>query len=101
MEAMSERGIGTSVHFIPTHHQPYFQQMLGKGVRTDFPVADKEFERILSLPLHPGLSDCDVDRVCDALLDVVSHPHLPRPRPEPTIAPVRPSPPGWLSPGTR
>ena len=89
MDAMSERGIGTSVHFIPTHHQPYFQQMLGEGVRANFPVADKEFERILSLPLHPGLSDCDVDRVCDALLDVVSHPRLPRPRPEPRIAPVR------------
>ena len=41
MDAMSERGIGTSVHFIPTHHQPYFQQLLGDGVRTDFPVATR------------------------------------------------------------
>ena len=88
MEALSERGIGTSVHFIPVHHQPYFQRLLGDGVRTGFPVCDKQFDRILSLPLHPGLSDGDVDRVCEAVLDVVSHPRMPRPRTKPDVLTV-------------
>ena len=83
MEALSDRGIGTSVHFIPAHQQPYFQRLLGEGTATGFPAADREFDRILSLPLHPGLSDDDIDRVCDAVLDVVAHPRMPRPRPEP------------------
>jgi perosamine synthetase len=88
MEEMSERGIGTSVHFIPVHQQPYFQRLLGDGVRTGFPVCDKQFDRILSLPLHPGLSDGDVDRVCEAVLDVVSHPRVPRPRTKPDVLTV-------------
>ena len=88
MEALSERGIGTSVHFIPVHHQPYFQRLLGEGVRTGFPVCDKQFDRILSLPLHPGLSDGDVDRVCEAVLDVVSHPRVPRPRTKPDVVTI-------------
>jgi dTDP-4-amino-4,6-dideoxygalactose transaminase len=79
IDALAERGIGTSVHFIPLHHQPYFRGR-AEGALGQFPVADHVFERILSLPLHPGLSDCDIDRVCEAVLDVVSHPRLPRPR---------------------
>ena len=71
------------MHFIPAHQQTYFQRLLGDGTATGFPVADREFDRILSLPLHPGLSDGDIDRVCDAVLDVVAHPRLPRPRLEP------------------
>jgi perosamine synthetase len=83
MQALSDRGIGTSVHFIPVHHQPYFQRLLGEGTRTGFPVADREFDRILSLPLHPGLSDGDIDRVCEEVLDLVAHPRVPEPRREP------------------
>ena len=40
-------------------------------VATDFPVAFSNFERLLSLPLHPGLTDQDVSDVIDAVLDVV------------------------------
>ena len=38
---------------------------------SDFPVAVSNFERLLSLPLHPGLTDQDVADVIDAVLDVV------------------------------
>ena len=74
MEELTDLGIGTSVHFIPAHHQPYFRRLLGEEIRDSFPMADSVFDRILSLPLHPGLSDSDVDRVCQAVLDVVSRP---------------------------
>jgi perosamine synthetase len=55
------------VHFIPVHHQPYFRRVLGPQACRDLPTADRVFPELLSLPMHPGLSDADVDRVCDAL----------------------------------
>jgi len=84
---LSERGVGTSVHFIPTHHQPYFQRLLGEDVATAFPTADAVFERIVSLPLHPGLTDHDIDAVCETVLDVVSSQRLAVPRQHPALVP--------------
>ncbi len=63
---LAERGIGTSVHFIPNHRQPYFQQLLGRSA-TPCPEADRVADQVLSLPLHPWLAESDVDRVCDAV----------------------------------
>jgi perosamine synthetase len=71
IEGLKELGIGTSVHFIPLHLHPYYQR--GWGYRpTDFPVATVEFDRVISLPLWPGMSLADVDRVVGALEQVVS-----------------------------
>lgn len=67
VEELADAGIGTSVHFIPVHHQPYFRDMLGPDECDHLPVADAMFPRLLSLPLHPGLTDSDVERVCEAL----------------------------------
>ncbi|MDA8321614.1 MAG: DegT/DnrJ/EryC1/StrS family aminotransferase [Actinomycetota bacterium] len=60
-------GIGTSVHFIPVHHQPYFRDLLGADACSGLTAADAIFPHLLSLPLHPGMSDADVTAVCDAL----------------------------------
>ena len=49
---------------------PYYRDKYGYA-RADFPVAYSNFERLLSLPLHPGLTDQDVSDVIDAVLDVV------------------------------
>ncbi len=67
VDALAARGIGTSVHFIPVHHQPYFRDLLGADACANLPVADRVFPQLLSLPLHPGLPDADVDAVCGAL----------------------------------
>jgi dTDP-4-amino-4,6-dideoxygalactose transaminase len=64
---LAERGVGTSVHFIPVHHFPYFRALLGAQ---RLPAADRVFPRLLSLPLHPGLGDADVDRVCALITDL-------------------------------
>ena len=68
--AMKERGIGTSVHFIPIHHHPYYQETYG-WAPGDFPVADRAFETMLSLPLYTRMSDTEVDRVCTAVEEIV------------------------------
>lgn len=67
---LAERGIDCSVHFIPLHHQPYFVGLLGDGLAGQFQAADAAFERIVSLPLHPGLTNDEVDRVCETLAEL-------------------------------
>ena len=70
IDELNARNIGTSVHFIPIHLHPYYARKYGY-LASDFPVAFANFERQLSLPLHPGLTDQDVADVIDAVLDVV------------------------------
>jgi dTDP-4-amino-4,6-dideoxygalactose transaminase len=70
IQELSQRNIGTSVHFIPIHLHPYYRDKYGYAPDA-FPVAYDAFRRILSLPLHPRLTDQDVDDVINAVLDVV------------------------------
>ena len=71
IEALSDRGIDCSVHFIPLHHQPYFIRQLG-DVTGQFPGADRAFEGLVSLPLHPKLDDRDVERVCTEIASLAA-----------------------------
>jgi dTDP-4-amino-4,6-dideoxygalactose transaminase len=66
-ERLADAGVGTSVHFIPVHHLPYFRDLLGLEACGELATADRIFPQLLSLPMHPGLTDSDVDRVCEAL----------------------------------
>ncbi len=59
-------GIGVNVHYIPVHLHPYYQQRFGTK-RGDCPVAEASYERILSLPIFPAMSDRDVEDVGAAL----------------------------------
>ncbi|MEZ0089011.1 DegT/DnrJ/EryC1/StrS family aminotransferase [Streptacidiphilus sp. EB129] len=63
---LAERGIGSSVHFIPLHQLWYFRRTALRPPE-GLPGADALFPQLLSLPLHPGLTDDQVDRVCAAL----------------------------------
>src|SRR5690606_29072507 len=71
IEEMSARNIGTSVHFIPIHLHSYYRNRYGWQPES-FPVAFHAYERLISLPLHPGLSDADVQDVTAAVLDIVA-----------------------------
>lgn len=62
IRGMSERGIGTSVHFIPLHLQPYWRDR-GDLRPDDFPVASEQFDRVVSLPIYSSMDDAQVDRV--------------------------------------
>jgi dTDP-4-amino-4,6-dideoxygalactose transaminase len=66
IEQLRDAGIGTSVHFIPLHIHPYYQRTY--GYRPDeLPISVREYEREITLPIYPDLSDSEIDRVCDAL----------------------------------
>jgi UDP-4-amino-4,6-dideoxy-N-acetyl-beta-L-altrosamine transaminase len=64
MEAMRARGIGSQVHYIPVHRQPYYRARYGE---LDLPGSEAWYDRCLSLPLYPAMEDGDVDRVVQAL----------------------------------
>ena len=63
---MRAAGIGVNVHYIPVHLHPYYQRYWGTGVGL-CPVAEQAYDEILSLPIHPGMTDMDVDRVLQTL----------------------------------
>lgn len=65
------RNIGCSVHFIPLHLMSLYQRKFGYR-RGDFPVAEKTFEHILSLPLFPRMEESDVQRVAEALWAIIA-----------------------------
>jgi perosamine synthetase len=69
MAALRERGVGTQVHYIPVPAQPYYEDR-GADVK-QFPGALAYYEGILSLPMYPAMRDEDVDRVVDALMQVL------------------------------
>jgi UDP-4-amino-4,6-dideoxy-N-acetyl-beta-L-altrosamine transaminase len=66
--ALKDRGVGSQVHYIPVHRQPYYCARYGD---VTLPGADAWYERCLSLPLYPAMEDGDVDRVVGALSEVL------------------------------
>ena len=68
MRALQARGIGTQVHYIPVHRQPFYRKRYGD---LDLPGADAYYAKILSLPLFASMNDDDVDYVVDVLASVL------------------------------
>ena len=62
IQRLSDAGIGTSVHYLPLHRQPYWRDRYGLRAE-DYPVADKAFERMISIPLYTTMTDDDQTRV--------------------------------------
>jgi perosamine synthetase len=72
LKAIADHGIGASVHFIPLHLHPYYRRRWGSRPE-DHPVATKEYERAISLPIWPGMTGGDVDRVVETLSTILEH----------------------------
>jgi len=70
IEKLKSLGLGASVHFIPLHLHPYYQRTYGYR-RGDFPAAEDAFNRCMSLPIFPSMSDREVDRVIAAVMQIV------------------------------
>jgi len=64
VERLMAVGVGTQVHYIPVHLQPYYR---GRYGALNLPGAERYYARTLSLPLFPAMRDEDVERVVDAL----------------------------------
>lgn len=67
---LGQRQIGSSVHFIPVHRHKYYREKYAYR-RGAFPVADRQFERIVSLPLSPRLTDADAEDVIEAVGEII------------------------------
>lgn len=68
--ALRERGIAVNLHYIPVHTQPYYREMgFAPG---NFPEAERYYREAISLPMYPGLSDDDLNKVVDSLKAAVS-----------------------------
>jgi dTDP-4-amino-4,6-dideoxygalactose transaminase len=70
IEELRKRGIGTSVHFIPIHLHPYYREAFGFAPG-DFPIAERIYAGLISLPLYPRMTDADAGRVATAVHDIV------------------------------
>jgi dTDP-4-amino-4,6-dideoxygalactose transaminase len=68
MARLRERNVGTQVHYIPVHRQPYYRGLYGE---LTLPGADAYYSRELSLPLFPAMRDADVDHVVDTLSSIL------------------------------
>ncbi len=71
IEELKQRHIGASVHFIPLHLHPYYRETYGYRPE-DFPVAYREYQREISLPIFSKMSDQDVQDVIDAVLEIMA-----------------------------
>ena len=69
IEELRIRNVSSSVHFIPVHLHPYYRDKYGYSAEA-FPIAYREYQRMISLPLYPRMSDQDVDDVIEAVCDI-------------------------------
>ncbi len=65
---LAERGVGTQVHYLPVHLQPYYRNRYGDKILAG---AESYYAQTLSLPLFPAMADDDVDRVVEELAAAV------------------------------
>jgi perosamine synthetase len=64
-DAMHAAGIGVQVHYVPIYAHPLYADTGRTGA--DYPETERAYAGLLSLPLFPGLSDRDQDRVVETL----------------------------------
>ncbi len=66
-----ENGLNLQVHYIPVHTQPYYREHFGCKIG-DFPNAEAYYEKCISLPLYPGLTDEDLDDIAGRIKRILA-----------------------------
>lgn len=66
---MKEKGVCLNLHYIPVHTQPYYQNLGFKN--GDFPVSEKYYEEVFTLPIYYSLTDEEQDYIVNALKEVL------------------------------
>ena len=69
IEKINEKGIGTSVHYIPVHMHSYYVRKYGY-VSGDFPVSKELSETVITLPLYPKMTDVQTESVISTLKEL-------------------------------
>ena len=67
-----EKGIETGLHYIPLHLLSYYKAKYSLRVN-DYPMALRNFQQVLSIPIYADMSDADVDYVCDTIINITKH----------------------------
>ena len=70
IQFLSDQGIGTSVHYVPLHRQPYWRNKYNL-TKNMFPAADQAYLSMISIPLYTAMTDEQQDRVIKALHDAL------------------------------
>jgi len=70
-KALRDSGIGVNVHYIPVHLHPFYKRAYRTGPGL-CPAAEEAYEKILSLPMYPTMSDHDVKRVIETLANIMT-----------------------------
>jgi dTDP-4-amino-4,6-dideoxygalactose transaminase len=68
-EQLQAKGVGVNVHYIPIHLHPYYQSLGFKA--GDYPSAERFYNRAITLPLYPSLTELEQQRVVDALTEIL------------------------------
>ncbi|GHV77516.1 UDP-4-amino-4,6-dideoxy-N-acetyl-beta-L-altrosamine transaminase [Spirochaetia bacterium] len=72
MNEIKEKGIGVQVHYIPVNSQPYYVEKYGKYNADEYPEAEAYYQRCLSIPLFPKMSDSDIEYVEVMLKNIIT-----------------------------
>jgi dTDP-4-amino-4,6-dideoxygalactose transaminase len=72
VNAMHAENIGVQVHYVPLHYHPHFQEEFGYEPGA-FPETEAVYDRLVSLPLHPEMSDPDVNDVMTAVRQLATY----------------------------
>lgn len=68
---LRENNVGVGVHFMPVHQHLYYNETFNLS-DAEYPVASAAFPRLISLPIYPGMTDENVDKVIDVLIDTLN-----------------------------
>jgi UDP-4-amino-4,6-dideoxy-N-acetyl-beta-L-altrosamine transaminase len=71
MEELKSKGIGTQVHYIPVNSQPYYVKRYGEYSTSEYSIATSYYAKALSIPLFPAMSDKDIDKVVNTIINVL------------------------------
>jgi dTDP-4-amino-4,6-dideoxygalactose transaminase len=72
IQALYERGIGCSVHYVPLHQHPYWRERYSLQAAS-FPHSQKAYEQLVSLPIFSRMTVADAQRVVEAVRQLITH----------------------------
>jgi UDP-4-amino-4,6-dideoxy-N-acetyl-beta-L-altrosamine transaminase len=70
-EALQKAGIGVQVHYLPLHLQPFYKRKFGYKIG-DFPIAEKYYQRAITLPLFPKMTNKEVGQVIKTIKKIIN-----------------------------